>query len=135
MSILNLRLQNVPTERDPCDDESIEKKVKKCNNMAELRELDGKVSGVKEAWPNSIDEMKKSFSERFSLLSLKKVPFTEVICVSDKELSKKADETDRPPNKIRKERKQPKNDILHDCEFWIQWFTALNVRSCLLFIP
>ena len=117
MSILNLGLQNVPTERDPCDDESIEKKVKKCNNMSELRELDGKVSGVKEAWLNSIDEMKNCFSERFSLLSLKKVPFTEVVCVSDKELSKKADETDRPPNKIRKERKQPKNDIFHDCEF------------------
>ena len=39
MGILNLGLQNVATERAPGDDESIEKKVKKCNSMAELREL------------------------------------------------------------------------------------------------
>ena len=29
--------------------------------MAELRELDGKVSGVKEAWLNSADEVKNYF--------------------------------------------------------------------------
>ena len=52
--------------------------------MAELRELDGKVSGVKEAWLNSVDEVKRIVSEKFSWFSLKEVPFTEVGCVSGK---------------------------------------------------
>ena len=86
MSILNLGLQNVATERAPWDEESIEKKVKKCSSMTELRQLDGKVFAVKEAWLNSVDEVKRIISERFSWLSLKEVPFTEVGYVSDKEI-------------------------------------------------
>ena len=82
MSILNFGMQNVA----PCDDESIEKKVKKCNSMAQLRELDEKVYGVKEAWLNSVDEVKGIISERFSWLSLKDVPYTEIGCVSDEEI-------------------------------------------------
>ena len=54
--------------------------------MTELRELDGKVSGVKEAWLNSVDEVKRIISLRFSWLSLREVPFTEVGCVSDEEI-------------------------------------------------
>ena len=54
--------------------------------MAELRGLDGKVSGVKEAWLFSLDEVKRIISERFSWLSLKEVPFTEVGCVSKEEI-------------------------------------------------
>ena len=53
--------------------------------MVELQELDGKAAGIKEAWLNSIDEVKRIVSERFSWLSVKEVPFTEVGCVSDKE--------------------------------------------------
>ena len=49
--------------------------------MAELQELDGKVSGAKEAWLNIVDELKRIISERFSWLSLKEVSFTEVRCV------------------------------------------------------
>ena len=86
MNILNLELQNIATEQAPCDDESIEKKVKKCNSMAELQELDGKVSGVKEAWLNIVDELKRIISERFSWLSLKEVSFTEVRCVIYEEM-------------------------------------------------
>ena len=54
--------------------------------MVELPELDGKVSGIKEAQLNSIDEMKRIISERFSWLSLDEVPFTEFGCVSDEEM-------------------------------------------------
>ena len=54
--------------------------------MAELREPDGKVSGVKEAWLNRVYEMKRIFSERFSWFSLTEVSFTEVGCVSDEEI-------------------------------------------------
>ena len=86
MSILNLGLQNVATERAPCDDESIEKKVKKCNSMTELQELDEKVFGVEEAWLNSVDKAKRIISERFSWMSLKEVPLTEFGCVSDYEI-------------------------------------------------
>ena len=46
----------------------------------------GKVSGVKEAWLNSVDDVKRIISERFSRLSLKEVLFTEIGCVSDKEI-------------------------------------------------
>ena len=49
MSILNVGLQNVTKERAPGDDESIGKKFKKSNSIAELREIDGKVSIVKKA--------------------------------------------------------------------------------------
>ena len=36
MTMLYLGLQNVATDRAPCDDKSIEKKVTKCYDMAEL---------------------------------------------------------------------------------------------------
>ena len=49
ISILNLGLQNVTKERAPGDDESIGEKCKKSNSIAELREIDGKVSRVKRA--------------------------------------------------------------------------------------
>ena len=42
--------------------------------MTDLRELDGKVSGVKEAWLNSLDEVKRIISEKVSWLSLRKFP-------------------------------------------------------------
>ena len=58
MSILNLGLKSVATGKAPCDDESTEKKVQKWNSTAELRELDGKVFEIKEAWLNSVDEVK-----------------------------------------------------------------------------
>ena len=60
--------------------------VKKCNSMVELPELDGKVSVIKEAQLNSIDEMKRIISGRFSWLSLEEVPFVEFGCVSDEEM-------------------------------------------------
>ena len=65
MSLLNLGLQNVATEWDPCNDKSVEKMVKKCNSLAELQERDQKVSGVIEAWLNSVDEVNRIISERF----------------------------------------------------------------------
>ena len=86
ISILNLGLQNVTKERAPGDDESIGEKCKKSNSIAELREIDGKVSRVKRAWLNSVDEVKSAIWERLSWLSLKEVPFTEVTCVSNKEI-------------------------------------------------
>ena len=46
MNILNLGLQNIAMEWAPCDDESIDKKVKKRNSMVDLQEFDEKVSGV-----------------------------------------------------------------------------------------
>ena len=46
MNILNLGLQNIAMEWAPCDDESIDKKVKKRNSMVNLQEFDQKVSGV-----------------------------------------------------------------------------------------
>ena len=54
--------------------------------MTDLQDLDEKVPRVKEALLNSVDEVKRNFSERFSWLSLKEVPSTEVGCVSDEEI-------------------------------------------------
>ena len=54
--------------------------------MKELRELDEKVFGVKEAWLNSVDKAKRIISERFSWMSLKEVPLKEFGCVSEYEI-------------------------------------------------
>ena len=88
MSILNLGLQNVATERTRLVDASIEKKVKNCNSMAELRALNEKDGGIKDAWLHSIKEAQTIISERFSWLSLKDTPFQNVDVVTDEEIEK-----------------------------------------------
>ena len=88
MSILNLGLQNVATERTRLVDATIEKKVKNCNSMAELRALNEKDGGIKDAWLHSIKEAQTIISERFSWLSLKDTPFQNVDVVTDEEIEK-----------------------------------------------
>ena len=61
MSILNLGLQNVATERSPDKNPDIEKKFKRCRSMKELRELVDKDKDLKKAWLESVAEVKLEY--------------------------------------------------------------------------
>ena len=61
MSILNLGLQNVATERSPCKNADIEKKLNSCNSMKEIRELADRDENVKNGWLESVSEVIQIF--------------------------------------------------------------------------
>lgn len=65
MSILNLGLQNVALERSPCGDETMDKLVKQCNSMNDIRAKNTKHPGLKEAWQHCIAEVLRTVEKRF----------------------------------------------------------------------
>ena len=73
MSILNLALQNVATERSKGNDD-LEKEIKSCNSMQQIQDKNEKVDSgmVKEEWEKSVRPVQQIISDRFSRLSLKR---------------------------------------------------------------
>ena len=87
MSILNLGLQNVATERSVGSDE-FEKKIKSCNSMQEIREADKKSDSdiIKKEWEKSIRSVQQVVCDRFSRLNLKEDFFESIPTVTDQEI-------------------------------------------------
>ena len=74
MSILNLGLQNCSLERKESE-EKFEVELKKCGSMKEIREKAPKITGLKEAWIDSVEPIQSAIRNRFSRLKLKEKPF------------------------------------------------------------
>ena len=83
MSTLNYGLQNCATERERCSDE-IEAKLKRCNSMASIRNLNDK--SVRESWLNSLKLVKSEIERRFERLVIKDEPVNCVSPVMDAEI-------------------------------------------------
>ena len=66
MSILNLVLQNVATERSKGNDD-FAKEIKSCNSMQQIRDKNEKVDSgmVKGEWENSVCPVQQIISDRF----------------------------------------------------------------------
>lgn len=71
MSVLNLGLQSVGLDRRLVDSEEIEQQVSRCNNMAQVRDLAAKNSGIKDALTASIEPVKIKLAEITRSLELK----------------------------------------------------------------
>ncbi|XP_033753387.1 uncharacterized protein LOC117336839 [Pecten maximus] len=86
MSILNLGLQNVALQREVSDEES-EKYFKRCNGMADMRELlNTKKPELKQSWIDVVEPVQSIIRNRFLRLSLKDVPFAAMDPVPDTDI-------------------------------------------------
>ena len=105
--------------------------------MTELQELDEKVSRVKEAWLNSVDVVKRIISKTVSLLSLKEIPLTEVVCVSGEEI----EHSQRHANQLFPGISMDKSQKTHvqEIQSYISWkkkhckeeHYALQIKKCI----
>ena len=82
MSILNLGLQNVALQRKATDDDS-EAQFKRCNSMADLRELAKKKPQLKNTWLESVESVQSLVRNRFLRLKLKEDPFAALDPILD----------------------------------------------------
>ncbi|XP_062616566.1 uncharacterized protein LOC134278262 [Saccostrea cucullata] len=87
MSILNLGLQNVSLERTPCE-KKIEDGLKNKNSMAEIRTFheENPNLGVRKAWTESLEEVKRTIQNRFIRLKLKDEPIQVLDPLSDEDI-------------------------------------------------
>lgn len=85
MSILNLALQNVALERKEST-EKMNKVLKSCNSMADVRNLAEKTPEVKTAWIESVEPVASVLRNRFLRLKLKDDPVKALDPVSDQEI-------------------------------------------------
>lgn len=85
MSILNLALQNVALERKEST-EKMNKVLKSCNSMADVRNLAEKTPEVKTAWIESVEPVASVLLYRFLRLKLKDDPVKALDPVIDQEI-------------------------------------------------
>ena len=75
MSILNLGLQSVGLARTKLDDDAMEKEIKKCNSLSQLRKQAETTPAFKESVADSIAPVKVLLSRVTQRLELKGEPF------------------------------------------------------------
>lgn len=85
MSVLNLGLQNCSLSRTACDDD-IEKIIRKCNGMEDVRKAEIENPGLRDAWSASIQEVQQVIRSRFERLSLKDTRVVTQDPVSDADI-------------------------------------------------
>ena len=78
MSLLNLGLQNCALQRESCDD-AMEKLLKKCGSMSDIRIEAAKKPELRDAFQQSIEPVQSLIRNRFARLKLK----DEAVSVSD----------------------------------------------------
>ncbi len=82
MRLLDLGLQNCATERYSAA-EPMEKILKSCNSMADIRKKAEKHDVLRDAWDASLHSVKNIIGDRFSKLVLKTQPVSNVTPVTD----------------------------------------------------
>ena len=85
MSILNLGLQNCSLERKQSE-EKFEDVLKRCGSMKEIREKASKITGLKDAWIESVEQIQSIIRNRFARLKLKDKPFITADPVGEDEI-------------------------------------------------
>jgi hypothetical protein len=83
MSLLNLGLQNCALERSHCSSDDLEKLIKKCGSMKEIRTAATKHQDLQQGYRDSIESVRSTIENRFSRLKLKDEPVKPLSPVSD----------------------------------------------------
>lgn len=92
MSILNIGLQSVGLARSPLVDNDLESKLKRCNNMKEIRELAEKEPDLKIGVEQSVSPVKELLEGVIKRLRLKEEKFEVFTAASESELDRMWDE-------------------------------------------
>lgn len=84
MAILNIGLQNCALEREQAT-EDIEKLLKRCTSMSEIRKAAEKTPELVDAWTTSVTPVLNTIRARYSRLKLKGEPITVMDAVTEAE--------------------------------------------------